>query len=97
MPIHNWQRVDAGIFHHFHQNWVPEILPDEKRLILASYAASDFPEAFVQPISFGEALPDMPLFLSSGIYVPVPLEMAYQSAWEAMPAFWRDFLNEPAA
>ena len=22
MPIHDWTRVDAGIFHHFHQRWI---------------------------------------------------------------------------
>lgn len=72
-------------------------LPDEKPLTLVSYAAGDFPEAFVEPISVADRLPDMPLFLSSGMYVPVPLEVTYQSAWEAMPAFWRDFLSEPPA
>ena len=25
MPIHDWTRVDAGIFHHFHHAWVDEI------------------------------------------------------------------------
>jgi hypothetical protein len=25
MPIHDWSRVDAGIFHHFHQAWTMEI------------------------------------------------------------------------
>jgi hypothetical protein len=25
MPIHDWTRVDAGIFHHFHQDWITEI------------------------------------------------------------------------
>jgi hypothetical protein len=25
MPIHDWSRVDAGIFHHFHQSWTIEI------------------------------------------------------------------------
>lgn len=25
MPIHDWSRVDAGIFHHFHQNWMIQI------------------------------------------------------------------------
>src|SRR5262245_57812585 len=25
MPIHDWTRVNAGIFHHFHASWVPEI------------------------------------------------------------------------
>lgn len=22
MPIHDWPRVDAGLFHHFHQSWI---------------------------------------------------------------------------
>ena len=22
MPIHDWTRVDAGLFHNFHQNWI---------------------------------------------------------------------------
>jgi hypothetical protein len=22
MPVHDWTRVDAGIFHHFHQRWI---------------------------------------------------------------------------
>lgn len=25
MPIHDWTRVEAGIFHAFHVAWVPEI------------------------------------------------------------------------
>jgi hypothetical protein len=25
MPVHDWTRVGAGIFHHFHQDWVPGI------------------------------------------------------------------------
>ena len=37
MPIHDWTKVDAGIFHHFHHAWIDEIqrvlnhglLPDE--------------------------------------------------------------------
>jgi tetratricopeptide (TPR) repeat protein len=38
---------------------------------------------------------DMPLFLTPGVYVPVPLEKTYQSAWEAVPSFWRDVLTGP--
>src|SRR3954464_2111202 len=22
MPIHDWTRVDAGLFHHFHERWI---------------------------------------------------------------------------
>lgn len=25
MPVHDWTRVDAGIFHHFHLEWVTEL------------------------------------------------------------------------
>src|SRR5262245_31131483 len=25
MPIHDWTRVNAGIFHHFHHGWIEEI------------------------------------------------------------------------
>jgi hypothetical protein len=25
MPIHDWSRVDAGIFHHFHHRWISAI------------------------------------------------------------------------
>lgn len=25
MPIHDWTRVDAGIFHAFHHTWITEI------------------------------------------------------------------------
>jgi hypothetical protein len=25
MPIHDWTKVDAGIFHHFHTCWIPRI------------------------------------------------------------------------
>src|SRR4029077_18631692 len=25
MPIHDWTRVDAGLFHHFHERWIAAI------------------------------------------------------------------------
>ena len=25
MPIHDWTRVEAGIFHHFHHRWITSI------------------------------------------------------------------------
>jgi hypothetical protein len=54
-------------------------------------------EAFIEPVAVGDPLPEMPLFLTPEVYVPVPLEATYQSAWEGMPAFWREVLTaEPA-
>jgi hypothetical protein len=25
MPVHDWKKVDAGLFHHFHQRWTAEL------------------------------------------------------------------------
>ena len=37
MPIHDWTRAPAGIFHHFHQSWTVEIA----RLLNGKYSAKD--------------------------------------------------------
>ena len=47
MPIHDWSRVDAGIFHHFHHGWIEEIaralnggvLPDDYYAMAEQHAA----------------------------------------------------------
>src|SRR3954469_19642479 len=40
MPIHDWTRVDAGIFHHFHQRWVIAITDVlNQRLLPGDYYA----------------------------------------------------------
>src|SRR5947209_4315857 len=36
MPIHDWTRVDAGIFHHFHHDWISEIARVLNRGLLPS-------------------------------------------------------------
>jgi hypothetical protein len=68
-------------------------LPLEGSLTLASYIGGAFPEAFVELISVGASLPEMPLFLSPEFYVHLPLEKTYESAWEAVPSYWRDELT----
>ena len=37
----------------------------------------------------GTRMPDMPLFLAPELYVMVPLEVTYQSAWDAVPTRWQ--------
>lgn len=34
MPVHDWTRVDAGIFHHFHHGWIEEIARALNRNVL---------------------------------------------------------------
>ena len=59
--------------------------PDGKDRTLVSYDAGAERTAYVEPIELGDALPDMPLFLSEDLHVMVPLESTYQATWEASP------------
>ncbi|MBM4071621.1 MAG: DUF4058 family protein [Planctomycetes bacterium] len=61
----------------------------DRPLTCVSYLAGECPEAFVEPTAVGDALPTMPLFLTPDQFVSVPLEAAYQPAWDALPAYWR--------
>jgi hypothetical protein len=70
-------------------------LPPDKPLTLASYIGGVVPESFVEPVAVGVALPEMPLFLTPEVYIQLPLERTYQSASEAVPAYWRDVLAAP--
>jgi hypothetical protein len=67
-----------------------------KPLTCASYVSAPLPEAFVEPVGMGDKLPDLPVFLTPQRYVPVPLEVTYQAAFEAVPQFWREALVEGA-
>jgi hypothetical protein len=68
-------------------------LPPERPLTLASYIGGLCPEAFVNLAAVGAPLPEMPLFVTPDTYVLVPLEATYQSAWEAVPRFWRNVVT----
>jgi hypothetical protein len=71
-------------------------LPSEKPLTLAAYDAGPECVAYVEFIGVGDRLPEMPLFLQPGSYVPAPLEEAYQTAWSMFPAALRGLLENPA-
>ncbi|MFO0925705.1 MAG: DUF4058 family protein [Gemmataceae bacterium] len=71
----------------------PLPLPADRPLSVAAYTAGLAPEAFVQPLAVGELLPDMPLFLTPDVYVPVPLEATYEEAWDGVPDYWRDVIS----
>ena len=71
-------------------------LPPEQPLTCVAYLASFVPRFFLEPFAVGDSLPEMPLFLTDDIYVPIPLDATYLSAWEAVPDYWRDVLDTPA-
>ncbi len=60
-------------------------LPAGKDRILASYETGGVQACYVEAIGVGEVMPDMPLFLANSWHVPVPLELTYESTWNACP------------
>ena len=72
-------------------------LPADKPLVLAAYEAGPDWVAYVEPVAVGDVLPDMPLFLSSGFYVPAPLETTYQTTWKHFPNPLKGLLENDAA
>lgn len=62
-------------------------------LTLAAYLASSEVEAYLEHLTVGAALPDMPLFLSSKRYVNAPVEATYAAAFRGLPVYWRGILE----
>jgi hypothetical protein len=65
----------------------------DKPLTLAAYAAGATVDAYVEPISVDDPLPDMPLFLDPRWYVNVPFQATYAAAWSGMPSVWKQVLE----
>jgi hypothetical protein len=70
-------------------------LPPGEPLTLASYAAGTEVEVYLEHLTPGAALAEMPLFLTPDRYVGAPLESTYAAAYRGMPAFWRHVLEAP--
>ena len=71
----------------------PYIAPVDKPLTLAAYSAGWSKTAYVEPIAVGDLLIPMPLFLTSDVYVNVPLEETYLAAYRGVPRRWREVLE----
>jgi Protein of unknown function (DUF4058) len=72
MPIHDWTRVAAGIFHHFHHEWISEIqralnaglLPPDMYAMAEQQAAGYGPDVLTLQLNEGDFEPSHPI--SSG-------------------------------
>jgi len=71
-------------------------LPSGRPLTLVSYVAGQNQRAYIQPIAVGEALAEMPLFLSEERYVPVPLEPSYSAAFAEVDEDVKEILAAPS-
>lgn len=69
-------------------------LPRGKPLTLVSYCCGFPLTAFVEPIAIGGKLPEMPLFVDSDTYVPVPLAETYATTWKLCPEEFREMVLE---
>lgn len=85
--------VHKAIFDEFADQ--PFTMPEGKTRTLVAYQSGDAITAYVEPMAVGDVMPDMPLFVTRDGHVPVPLEVTYQSAWEATPEPIRDLVGTP--
>lgn len=70
-------------------------LPSDRRLTCVSYVGYPGPAVYLEPVAVGDPLPEMPVFLTRQVYVPVPLEATYLAAWESVPDFLQEELAAP--
>jgi hypothetical protein len=77
-----------GVIWQYITNEPWQALPD-RPLTLASYCARAPVTAYVEPVSVGCTLAEMPLFLTPGHYIYIPLEETYMAAWRCVPPRWR--------
>lgn len=63
-------------------------LPSDKPLTCAAYESGPSLRAYVQNLTVGDPLPEMPLFLEPEQAISIPLERAYTLALEALPRRW---------
>ncbi len=68
-------------------------LPTDHPLTLASFDSGPPQVAYIENVAVGSPLPDMPLFLEPEVYVLVPLELTYQTAWNLFPSALKGLLD----
>ena len=71
----------------------PFVLSADQPLTLVAYQCHLETEAFIETISVGEPIPDMPLFIQPDAHILVPLERTYCAAWDTLPKRWQRVLG----
>jgi hypothetical protein len=71
----------------------PYNLSPDQPFTLAAYAADKPARVYINHLTVGDPLPEMPLFLSEDAFVHLPLDRTYSEAYGGMPAFWREVLE----
>ncbi len=85
--------MHGALLDRLEQSDQPYHVPADEPATMASYAAGEVIEIYVEHVGFGSPLPEMPLFLRPDRYINVPLEATYQAAYAGMPSVWRGILE----
>lgn len=85
------QGVHKAIFDEFQD--LPFELPAGKPLTLVSYRAIENLTAYIEPVAFGDAMPDMSVYLTPDEHVRVPFASTYDATWAVCPEPIRDLVN----
>jgi hypothetical protein len=73
------------------------VVPTDRPLTVCSCRAAAPVDASIEHLTFGDPLPEMPLFPDAETYINVPLELTYETAFQDMPIFLREVLQGPPA
>src|SRR5688572_12887926 len=91
MPVHDWSRVDAGVFHHFHHSWIEEIqralnsglLPQGYYAMAEQHAAGFGPDVLTLESSESDDQPAGGNGRGVGLLLAPPqAQLAGESDWE---------------
>lgn len=92
------QGIHKAVWDKFIEDDVVDLrLPTDRERTLAAYAAGAEVAAYVETLNVGDALRDMPIFLTPDFYVPAPLEKSYEITWEQFPNALKGLLEGPPA
>jgi hypothetical protein len=94
---HDPSGLHGAVLQRLEQSDEPYDVPAGEPATLASYATGPAVEIFVEHVAVGVPLPETALFLRPDRYINVPLEPAYQAAYDGMPAFWRGVIERGPA
>ncbi|MDB5391647.1 MAG: hypothetical protein JWM11_7293 [Planctomycetaceae bacterium] len=89
------QRVPYGLHALVYEDFEdePVRLTNDKPLSTIAYECDESLRAYLEPFAVGDSLMDMPVFLYPGMYIEVPLEETYMSAWKAVPRRWQEVIS----
>jgi len=60
---------------------------------LSAYRCNGAITCYFEPTAVSKTLIDMPAFLTTGLYVNVPLEETYIQAWRGVPRRWKEVIE----